>query len=157
MYLFWATPEKLCSVCFVCLRQCLCPKDVVQLQNSKLRTAAEAHLMHCADVYHWCVPPGLWGNDPSGFYGQRLPCGVLPLWGEARAQLSFFHLDPFTQCIVAKPHLNGIVKLLMSLNSILKSIVKWRWKIYNLTNTPSCLQECEMCSSPNTCKHTHHI
>lgn len=42
LYLFWATLEKRRSVCFVRLRQCLWPQDVVQLQDSKLRTAAGA-------------------------------------------------------------------------------------------------------------------
>ena len=27
--------------------------------------------------------PGLWDNHPSGVHGQRLPRGVLPLWGES--------------------------------------------------------------------------
>ncbi len=72
------------------------------MQGSNLRPAAYRTITL---MRHWAglrkshcvfVPPGLWGNHPGCLYGQGLPCGVLPLWGEACTLFSHTHTQSQT-------------------------------------------------------------
>lgn len=149
------------------------PNASVPVNFLSLFSQHQSSLCHCLYLYLLVVSfssflnqtslPGLWGDHPGGFYGQGLPCGVLPLWGEAPFPHTHTHIHDSSLKVMNVKSVLGVMwndwhrdinKLHRHIPYQPKLATSW-WLINKAYSSVELLTLLGACGLNQTCHSTH--